>query len=106
MNNGAVVNFSTYQTLTLSGNAGDDTFNVSPTTLTGVTTFSVQRRRSHGQRYADRQRRGSAPPTMLAGLAPSGVGAWSVFTGSRLSPPTTGFSGVGEPRLSRSPVRR
>ena len=41
VNNGAVVNFSAYPTLTLSGNNGDDTFNVFPTTLTGVTAFNV-----------------------------------------------------------------
>ena len=39
---GAVVNFTTYPTVTLNGNNGDDTINVNPTTLVGVTTaFNV-----------------------------------------------------------------
>ena len=42
VNNGAVVNFSGYPTLTLTANNGDDTFNVYPTTLpVSVTTFNV-----------------------------------------------------------------
>ena len=41
VNNGAVVNFTTYPTLTLNGNNGDDAISVAPTTLVGVTTVNV-----------------------------------------------------------------
>ncbi len=41
VNDGAVVNFIGYTTLTLNGNAGSDEINVHPTTLAGVTTFNV-----------------------------------------------------------------
>ena len=35
------ITFSTYPTVTINGLAGDDTFNVYPTTFIGVTTFNV-----------------------------------------------------------------